>query len=159
MNRVTVVVNELKAQQNSRMTAIALTLFTLRSMEHWKEWGGDFDRAMILVAVVAIKSERLLRTDVGPEERTLSLPIGRDRLARCNISSLASATGLNRETARRKVMSLVEQGLLVRLEDGSIDLSPGFSQEERAQRLVRRQLDGVVRFANEIARMGVIETG
>ena len=140
------------------MTAIALTLFTLRSMEHWKEWRGDFDRAMILVAVVAIKSERLLRTEIEPEARSLSLPIERDRLARCNISSLASATGLNRETARRKVNSLVEQGLLIRLDDGDIDLSPGFGQEERAQRLVRRQLDGVVRLANDLARMGVIET-
>ena len=155
---MTVIVNELKAEQNSRLTAIALTLFTLRSMERWKEWSGDSDRAMLLLAVVAIKSERLLRTEIEPEARTLAQAIRRDRLAKCNISSLASATGLNRETTRRKVKSLVDQGLLVRLEDGSIDLSPGFSQQERAQRLVRRQLDGVVRFANELARMGVIET-
>ena len=156
---MTVIVNELEAERNSRLTAIALALFTLRAMEHWKEWGGDFDRAMILVAVVAIKSERLLRAGIEPEARTLALAIERDRLAKCNISSLASATGLNRETTRRKVKSLVEQGLLIRLDDGSVDLSQGFSQEERAQRLVRRQLDGVVRLANEFARMGVIETG
>lgn len=140
----------------SRPTAIALTLFTMRCMEHWKHDVQDYDRAMILVAVVAIRSERLLRAEIEPQERQLERPIGSERLARCNISCIAAATGINRETTRRKVGSLIEQGLLHKLEDGSIGLAPGRLQKASTLQLVRKQLDGVVRLANDLVRLGVV---
>ena len=72
--------------------------------------------------------ERLLRTELGPEYESLDKPMPMTDLSRCNINSIASATGLNRETARRKVNQLVESGLLVK--DGrAISLAPGFTQQ------------------------------
>ena len=47
-------------------------------------------------------------------------------LGKVNISSIAHATGLNRETARRKINDLVEQDLLTQFEDGSVGFRPGW---------------------------------
>ena len=140
----------------SRPTAIALSIFSMRCMEHWKHDVDDYDRAMILVAVVAISAERLLRAEFQPLERQLDRPISSERLAKCNISSIAAATGINRETTRRKVASLIEQGLLLRAEDGSIGFTPGTIQKASTLQLVRRQLDGIVRVANDLIRLGVV---
>jgi DNA-binding transcriptional ArsR family regulator len=151
------VVDEDAARGASRLTAITMALFTMRCMENWKQDVSDYDGAMILIAVVAITSERLLRTELAPEERELARAITPERLARCNVSSISSATGINRETTRRKVKALIEQGLLTREEDGTINFAPGFAQRDVSLTLVRRQLDGVVRLANELTRMGVLK--
>ena len=152
-----VTIDEDAACGASRPAAIALALFTMRWMEQWKHDVDDYDGAMILVAVAAITSERLLRTELSIEEKELSHSIKPERLAQCNVSSIAAATGLNRETTRRKVNALVEQGLLVRGVRGSIAYRPGLVQEAATIALVRRQLDTVVRLANELLRMGVLK--
>jgi len=152
------IVDEEKLDANSRPTAIALTLFTMRCMENWKQQVDDYDQAMILVAVVAITSERLMRGGLKPEERRLDEAISLERLGRCNISSIASATGINRETARRKVMSLVRQGLLRRSSDGSIAFAEGLLQEPTTAALIRRQLETVLRLTNDLGRLGVLRS-
>jgi hypothetical protein len=154
---MSLIVDEEAARGASRVTAIALALFTMRCMEHWKHDVDDYDGAMILVAIVAITSERLLRTELYPEEKELARAITPERLAKCNVSSIASATGINRETTRRKVNALVDRGLLVKAADGSIGFTPGILQQGTTLALVRRQLDGVVRLANELIRMGVLK--
>ena len=151
------IVDEVAAAEASRPLAISLALFTMRSMEHWKHDVDDYDRAMILVAIVAITSERFLRTELGPDERKLSTPFAPSRLAPCNISSIASATGLNRETTRRKVQSLVEQGILVRDAKGIISFVPGILQQDSTFQIIRRQLDGAARLANDLIKLGVLK--
>ena len=150
-------IDEEGARSNSRPAAIALALFTMRCMEQWKHEVEDYDRAMILVAVVAISSEKLMRAELQPMERNLEQPIETEKLARCNVSSIASATGINRETTRRKVDSLVRRGLLQRASDGTIGFPAGILQKATTLALVRRQIDPVVRLANELIRLGVIK--
>lgn len=150
------IIDENAVRDRSRPAAIAMTLFTLRCMEQWKHDVEDYDRAMILVAVAAITSERLLRTSLSPEESDLGNPIGLDRLARCNVSSLAAATGINRETTRRKVKSLIDQGLLERHDDGTVTFAPGVLQRADTLGLVRRQIEAAVRLVNDLMRLGVV---
>jgi DNA-binding transcriptional ArsR family regulator len=150
-------IDERRSSADSRLTAIRLTLLTLRCMENWKKDVSDYDSAMILVSVVAIGAEKLTRSELEPELRTLERSFPSDRLARCNISSIAAATGLNRETARRKVKSLVEAGLLEKLPGGVITLREGVVQQEATMALVRRQLEAVVRTVNELLRDGVLD--
>ena len=69
---------------------------------------------------------------------------------------IAAATGINRETARRKVNKLIAAGLLERAEGGSIRFSPGFSQRQEPSAMTRAQLDALVRIANELMRDGVL---
>jgi DNA-binding transcriptional ArsR family regulator len=143
-------------RRNGRPAAIALTIFTLRCMEQWRQRVDDYDEAMIMVSVVAISAERLLRTELPPELRDLANPIDDSRLSRCNVSSIASATGLNRETTRRKVNALIERGLLARREDGGIALRAGRAQEKGLAELIQRQLQAVVRLVNDLQRLDVI---
>jgi hypothetical protein len=143
------------AARNSRLTGIRLAILTARSVELWRRDVHDVQTAMIIVAVIAITSEKLLRVDLPPEQRALEnyLPLG--ELQRCNVASIAAATGLNRETARRRVESLIEAGTLIKTADGEIALPPERVQEPTALALVRKQLEAVTRFVNEGLRDGV----
>jgi hypothetical protein len=149
-------VDDQQLGQNSRPAAIALALFTLRLMERWKQDVDDYDCAMILIAVVVISAERLLKTGVEPEYRPLDRPIDPALLRKCNVSSIAHATGINRETARRKVNEMIRQGFLVRLDDGTIAFRQGYLQEPRTHKVVARQTAEVAAVAGQLLAIGVL---
>jgi hypothetical protein len=143
-------------EQNGRPAAIALALYTLRAMEGWRQYVPDYDCAMIMVAVIAITAERLLRTEMEPEYGSLSKAIDLDMLQKCNIASIAHATGLNRETTRRKVKDLIRRGLLARLDDGTIFFREGLTQEQAVRELVRRQMTEISTVTNRLLKLGVL---
>ena len=152
-----VVIDEDRANANSRLTAIRMTALTLRWMENWRRNVGDYDSAMVLLAVVAITAGRLLRSDLDQNLRDIGQALPDGYLAKCNYSSIAAATGLNRETTRRKVTNLVERGFLVRLEDGSIQFPPGYLQRPQTAELVRTQLNIFTQVVNDLARDGIFK--
>ena len=141
---------------NSRLTAIRLALLTSRSMENWRRDVGDNDSAMILLAVVAICGERLTRTELPEALRSVATSLPPGVAAGCNVSSIAAATGLNRETTRRKVNALIESGYLVRSAAGEISYPTARQQDPATLDFIRRQLEAVARFANDAMRDGVL---
>ena len=145
-----------KAASKSRLVGIRLAVLTLRMRENWQRLFGDQDSTLIALAIVAIVSERLLRTELEAELESLEKPMPLDELSLCNINSIAIATGLNRETARRKVNLLVESGMLVR-HGGAVSLAPGFTQQALAGEIVQGQLDEIRRAVNDLIRMGAID--
>jgi predicted transcriptional regulator len=155
---VPISVNEERAAANNRLTAIRLTMLTMRCMERWRANVSDYDKAMILVAVVAITAERFTRSGLDEALKTLDQPLPAETLAPCNVSSIAAATGLNRETARRKVKALIDEGFLVRSEQGVIGFTPGHFQQDYISELIRAQLDSLVRTANDLIRDGTLDT-
>jgi hypothetical protein len=146
------------ADANSRLTGIRLAALTTRLMELWRRGSRDSDTAMIMVAVAVITSERFTRAGLSDDQKTLDWAMPLDRLAPCNVSSIAAATGLNRETARRRVNALVKAGALIRLEGGEIAFPPGHIQEPATAQLVRKLLEAILRFANESIKDGVIRS-
>ena len=140
----------------SRLTAIRLALLTSRAMENWRSGVGDNESAMILLAVVAITGERLTRTELPQALRSVSTPLPPGYAAGCNVSSIAAATGLNRETTRRKVGALVERGYLDRSKQGEIIFPDHRRQDPAIQDFLTRQLEAVTRFANDSLRDGVL---
>ena len=144
------------SEANSRLAAIRLALLTSRAMENWRRGVGDNDKAMILLAVVAICGERLTRTELPEALRSVATPLPPGVAAECNISSIAAATGLNRETTRRKVNALVAAGYLVRSEDGEISYPVERQQDPATLDFLKMQLEAVVRFANDALRDGVL---
>lgn len=140
-----------KVAAKSRVIGIRLAVLTLRMRENWRRLFGDDDAALIGLAIVAIVSERLLRTELAPELESLEIPMPLEALSSCNINSIAAATGLNRETARRKVKRLVARGLLVK-EGGAVRLAAGFTQQGSACDVVRSQLDELRRAINDLIR-------
>lgn len=151
-----IILGEEQAVANSRPTAIRLVDLTLRSMETWRRRVGDYDSAMVMLAVVAVTAGRLLRSDLPPALRNMANPVPEEYLVKCSFSSIAAATGLNRETTRRKVAQLIERGFLVRTDDGSIGFPRGYLQRPETGDIVRAQLDNLVRTANELLRDGVL---
>ena len=144
------------SQANSRLTAIRLALLTSRWMENWREGVGDNDSAMILLAVVAICGERLTRTELPEALRTVATPLPPGFAAECNVSSIAAATGLNRETTRRKVNALIEAGFLTRSDEGEISYPAWRTQDPATFDFVKKQLEALIRFANDALRDGVL---
>lgn len=139
----------------SRLVGIRLAALTLRLMENWRRIFPDYDSALIAIAIVVIMAERLMRADLEPDLESLELPMPTERLAKCNISSIAAATGFNRETTRRKVDALVRAGIVVR-EGRSIMLAPGFTQQDFVISQVQMQLEQFRRTRDDLERMGVL---
>jgi predicted transcriptional regulator len=128
----------------------------LRLLELWREVTGGHEESLILMAVVAITGDRLTRADVTPGLRNMDQPVPHELLGRCNISSIASATGLNRETARRVINRLIERGILERSANRSINFTPGRMQGPNAYRISEIQLEEFTRTANALLRDGVL---
>jgi hypothetical protein len=145
------------SEANSRLTAIRLALLTSRCMENWREGVGDNDSAMILLAVVAICGERLTRTELPEALRNVATPLPPGVAGECNVSSIAAATGLNRETTRRRVNTLVEAGFLTRSEDGEVSYPIERQQDPATLDFVKKQLEAIARFANDAIRDGVLK--
>ncbi len=149
-------IDEAGFEANSRVCGVAIAAHTLRTLEKWRANLGDYDRVMIMVAVAAISSERLLRADLPPRYRSLAVPLDPALAGKVNIASIAHATGLNRETARRKVNALVAAGQLARDADGDIAFPPGFTQSARIRAQARAQLGEIAAIANQLERMKVL---
>lgn len=149
-------VDDSRFEEDGRVAGVALATYTMRALERWRANLTDYDCVAIMIAVIAISSERLLRSGFPDEYRSLAAPMDPKLLSKVNISSIAHATGLNRETARRKVNDLIEQGLLTRFEDGSVGYRPGLIQEDRIRSQVRGQLGEIATVANQLMRLGVL---
>jgi len=144
------------ADANSRLTGIRLAVLTTRIMELWRRGTRDADTAMIMVAVAAITAERFTRSGLSDDMKALDQTIPLEILAPCNVSSIAAATGLNRETARRRVNALVDAGALVWSEGGEIVFPIGRMQDPETAALVRKLLEAVTRFVNESVKDGAL---
>lgn len=146
-----------QARRKNRLVATRLTLLTLRAMEYWSRVAGDYDEAMIAVAVAAITTERLTRRKLTDEQMDLDYPLPRELYSKCTVQAVAQATGLNRETARRKINNLVERGLLEKTGPRSIMFRQGFPQEQFVAKLIDDQLEAFRRTADALLRDGVLE--
>ena len=142
--------------RKSRLVGIRLAMLTLRLRENWIRLFGDQETALIVLGIVVISSERLMRTDIDDELENLMVPFPVEQLASCNISSIAAATGFNRETTRRKVEQLAKAGFIIR--DGNvIRLAPGLVQQELVLEVVQSQLAEVRRAVNDLLRMEAVD--
>ncbi|WP_338501664.1 hypothetical protein V6R86_02155 [Sphingomonas kaistensis] len=145
-----------RAGGESRLAGIQMAMLTLRCMEHYRDVAGDHDSALIMLAVVAISAERLTRGGLADELRTLETPLPPEYIGTCNVSSIAVATGFNRETARRHVNRLIERQVLQRGPDGTIGFTAGYMQSGQIAELLQVQLDTLGRSVTEFVRMGAM---
>ena len=149
-------INETEAEANSRLTGIRAAIFLTRSLEIWRRDRLDAVSVHIVLAVIAITSEKFVRKELQQEHRRLEAYLPLEDLQSCNVASIAAATGINRETVRRRVQGLIKSGSLIKTEAGDIALTPDRVQDPSAAGIVRRQLEALVRFANESIRDGVL---
>lgn len=149
-------VNQQRAADYSRVVAIRMALHTMRQVEHWRLAFGSLDRAIIILAVTSITAEKFTRGELPEGTGDLRSNMPQEALGMCNISSIAAAAGINRETARRRVNELVEEGYLLRKADGSVTFSNSFGGQPWVIELVDKQLSTVVKTANELVKDGTV---
>ena len=126
-------------------------------MENWSKLTGGYEEALILVALAAITTDKLSRTEMTPFEMDLRNVLDRSSYANCSISSIAEATGLNRETARRKINGLIERGYLAKDAAGFVVFQPGYQQKELVREVLNAQLEAFRRTAEALVRDGVLK--
>ncbi|UUR07525.1 hypothetical protein [Sphingomonas glaciei] len=133
-----------------------MAILTLRCMEHYRDIAGGHESALVLLAVVAISAEKFTRGELSEDLRSLETPFPSEQLGSCNVSSIAVATGFNRETTRRYVNRLIERDVLQRRPDGTIQFMPGYLQSGQIADLLQLQLDTLGRSVSEFLRMGAM---
>lgn len=151
------------AAAQSRFTHLALLNLNLRLMENWRSLQKatlgkalDSECTLILMAIVVISAERLLRVGMEPHLESLGTALPKSHVSKANLSSIAAATGINRETVRRKVNDLQEAGLVVR--DGrDVRTAASGVQLDVLEECILAQLDVITRTVNQLAKRAVLK--
>jgi hypothetical protein len=150
-------IDEERADAQLRKIGLHLAISGLRIVEEYRQvYGDDNDRVMIILAVVASTLERAIRNDESGELSDLRLAVPDERMAPCNVASIAVATGLARETARRKVNALIADGILKRDRRGVIGFVSGAGQNPVIYRMLRRQAGEIARLASVFSEAGIM---
>lgn len=150
-------IDEDRAGAQLRKIGLHLALSGLRIVDEYRQvYGADNDRVMVILAVVASTLERVIRTDETGEFSDLRLTLADDQMGPCNVASIAVATGLPRETARRKVNALIADGILKRDRRGVIGFVNGVGQNPIVYRMLRRQAGEIARLASVFSEAGIM---
>ena len=145
------------AEANSRPAGLRLALMTLRILEHWRNYlGVDHHSALIVLATAAITMEKFTRIELDPDLKDIRSEMPPESLTRCNVSSIASATGLNRETARRKVQSLIRAGMLIDDREAGIRLSTEYTRRVQTSDMLRAHIQTLVQTTNGLINEHII---
>lgn len=128
--------------------ALRMSHFFLRYLNAlYRDFDGDLALVIVLGEIAHHNVSRFFSTE-GPlaplEERNHDDPALYAKLEPCNAFSLAGATGIPRETVRRKIGQLIKRGWLERAADGSVRIQPAVGQHFRPDfnvRLLRELLE------------------
>jgi hypothetical protein len=121
-------------------------------------YAGDLDLASITEAIGLSAIEARMR---DPEFREAYRSVGKQTGVAAqrgvNTLSVAAATGLPRETVRRKIKKLVELGALVEVKRGEFVMKPGFLQQDSVQERLAQALVDTTRFINDSLDQGLFK--
>jgi hypothetical protein len=152
-----------EVRRKSRLALIQVLNLNLRLMEAWRRVQTDLtgtalssDATMILMAVIAIKTQRVTRTGELQGFEDLSKPLDTGTLRRCNLSSIAAATGLNRETVRRRVTELERLGFAARDVDGGVTIADGLLQQPEVLACIGRQVAAISKTVERMRSDGIL---
>ncbi len=71
--------------------------------------------------------------------------------------SIAEATGIPRETVRRKLKELAGRGVVMEKERGRYVMMPGFMQKPENDAALQQVLGHFVQLMNEAVRLGIVK--
>ena len=138
-------------EANSRVFAYLLVSFLARA-DHLrrKQFEDDVDLAVIAEAVaMSAIDPRMREPDFVREFSSIDREVGVERQRGVNALSIAAATGIPRETARRKIKRLLALGVLTETGRGQYVLTPGYIQTPVMRTLYEELTRATVRFVND----------
>lgn len=118
---------------------------------------GDMDQALVAGVVAVGSVDHLFRQpkfrDAYGDYREI---IGVEGQRGVNALSVAGATGIPRETVRRKLKELVARGILMEKRRGLYIMSPGFLQRSENAAAIDDVLRHFLQLVNEGINLGVL---
>lgn len=144
---------------NSRMFVYLTGNYLHRiERERRKLYFGDLDLALVAEIIGTAGVEPGMRDAAYRQKhRDFEAAIPVDEQRAVNASSIAVATGMPRETVRRKIRKLLELGFIVEKEPARYVLKPGVLMEPARQAGFARGIEQTVRFMNELLENGVVK--
>jgi len=149
-------------EKKSRLVHVALLNLNLRFLENWRsaQIGSgraalDYESLMILMATIVISAERVVRNELDLDLQSLAQQLPASKVTKVNLSSIAAATALNRETVRRKVIALEKEGWLIRDKAG-IRTVHGVVPYDVLRGIIGAQLDALTRTVNLLSKLAVL---
>ena len=116
----------------------------------------DLDLARIHEAIGLFAVEGLLRDPKWLKEyRSYNKSMGLDQRA-TNMLSVAEATGIPRETARRKIHKLGKLGYLTEIRPREYVITPGLLQTDAIRQRRENTFADVLRFINDCLELGIL---
>jgi hypothetical protein len=146
-----------RREENSRLFSLAFGRYFQRVCRLQLALSeGDIDLAIIAGAAGLVAAESVLR-DPAMRRRYASMDnVLGDQQRGCNALSIAEATGLPRETVRRKMNRLVDMGILARRGVGDYIWKPGVLQSAPYRKLLDEIYNETLRLMNECLDEGIV---
>ena len=128
---------------------------TLRRKAHF----GDMDQAIVAGMVAVGGVDHMMRVPGFRESfGDTQVVIGVEGQRGVNAFSIAEATGIPRETVRRKLKELAGRGVVMEKERGRYVMMPGFVQKPENDAALQQVLGHFVQLMNEAVRRGRVKT-
>ena len=130
--------------------ALLMSQYCARQLQWtYRLFPGDLESALIFGQVI-VHSIAQHRTHEWIDNANTHGSFATQPLRRTNVTSLADATGIPRETVRRKVQWLLDQEWLERAEDGTLALRPAQDDNQRKTAEVRELLGPLLKVARDV---------
>lgn len=146
-------------EADSRIFAYLLVSFLSRAEQlRRRHFEDDIDLAVIAEAVAMAAIDPQMRDPTFVREfRSVDKVVGTERQRGVNALSIAAATGIPRETARRKIKRLLALGVLSETGRGKYVLKPGYLQSPAVKTLFEELTRASIRFVNECLDQRVLQ--
>jgi hypothetical protein len=119
-------------------------------------YAGDLDLASISEAIALQAVEARMRDpEFRDAYRSVSKMVGIEGQRAANALSISQATGIPRETTRRKIKKLIELGALVEVRRGEYVMKPGFLQQDLVVSRLTQALVDTTSFINQSLDQGL----
>ena len=131
-------------QTQKHRISFAMSSFTLPLLRGiYEAFGGDILLCIVLGEIAARNAQRWLAQEDNDPQVLEDLSRHPEVLRPCNALSIAEATGIPRETVRRKVLTLIERGMVYSAANGHLFVHPSVPQrfEELTQTMVPALLE------------------
>lgn len=129
---------------NRARISVALSGFTVPLLSRiYHAFDGDVVQAIVLGEIAHRNVASWLANQANPEDPLYDAAQHNASMRPCNSLSIADASGIPRETVRRKVVTLIERGAIYRDAEGLLYLTPnvGDNYEDMTAELVESLLE------------------
>ncbi len=120
-------------------------------------YSGDLDLAAVseTVGLAAIEAQ-LRQPEFREKFGDFQTVMGTEGQRPVKALTISQATGIPRETVRRKLKILLERGVIVEKTRGAYVFKPGFIQQPESMEIIERGMRDTLQFMNDCVTLGLV---